>query len=69
MTENAMRDATGMLTEILPSGTYRVRLDDGSVIEAYAAGKMRKLLSAAAVGDRVKVQVAVDSPGRGRILR
>jgi translation initiation factor IF-1 len=62
-----MRNATGMLTEILSSGTYLVRLDDGSLIEAYAAGKMRKLLSGAAVGDRVQVQLAFDSPGRGRI--
>jgi len=66
--DGARTDVGGMLTEILPGDTYRVRLDDGSLVLAYAAGKTRKALMTAAIGDRVRVQVASDSAGRGRIL-
>ena len=64
-----MVDLSGTLTEILTRSTFRVRLDDDTVVVAYAAGKMRKVLMTAAVGDRVQVQIASESPGRGRILR
>jgi translation initiation factor IF-1 len=69
MAENALVDVSGTLTEILTRSTFRVRLDDDTEVVAYAAGKMRKVLMTAAVGDRVQVQVASESPGRGRILR
>jgi translation initiation factor IF-1 len=67
--EDAAVDVAGTVTEILTASTFRVRLDDDTVVLAYAAGKIRKTLMTAAVGDRVHVQLAPESPGRGRILR
>jgi translation initiation factor IF-1 len=64
-----MVDLVGTVTEILTVSTFRVRLDDDTVVVAYAAGKARKTLMTAAVGDRVHVQLEVTTPGRGRILR
>ena len=62
-------DRDGTVTEILAGATFRARLDDDTEVFAYAAGKARKTLMHAAVGDRVRVQVAPQTPGRGRILR
>ena len=59
----------GEVIEALPNAMFRVKLDNEHEVIAYAAGKMRKVLMTAAVGDRVQVQIASESPGRGRILR
>lgn len=62
---------TGAVTDALPSGLYRVRLDDGPVVVAHAAdrpaGAIRNFVRVL-VGDRVRVEVSPVDPGRGRIV-
>lgn len=42
MAKEEMLEFDGTVTEVLPDGNYRVKLDNEHVILAYAAGKMKK---------------------------
>lgn len=58
----------GTIEEALPNALFRVTLDDGRLILAYLAGKMRKFRIRVLVGD--KVEVFEDKyGGKGRITR
>jgi translation initiation factor IF-1 len=66
---NPATDFDGTVIEVLDRSTFRVKLDNDTVVLAYAAGKTRKVLLGAVAGDRVCVQVAESDGTRGRILR
>jgi translation initiation factor IF-1 len=57
----------GIVTEVLPDGKYRVRLDNDHMILAYAAGRMKKHRIRTLAGDRVRVEVSVYDLDKGRI--
>jgi translation initiation factor IF-1 len=58
----------GIVEETLPNTLFRVKLDDGNVVLAYLAGKMRLHRIKVLVGD--KVQLLLDPyGGRARIVR
>jgi translation initiation factor IF-1 len=57
----------GTITELLPEGRFRVRLENDHEILAYTAGKMRKHRIRAMVGDRVTVEMTPYDMDRGRI--
>jgi len=57
----------GEITELLPEGRFRVRLENDHEILAYTAGKMRKHRIRAIVGDRVTVEMTPYDMDRGRI--
>jgi translation initiation factor IF-1 len=57
----------GLITELLPEGRFRVRLENEWEILAYTAGKMRKHRIRAMVGDRVTVEMTPYDLQRGRI--
>ncbi len=48
-------------------GMYRVRLDQGPVVLAYASGKMKRFRIRMVTGDRVKVELSPYDLTRGRI--
>jgi len=58
----------GEVTEALPNAMFRIRLDNGHEVIAYAAGKMRKFYIRILLGDRVKVEVSPYDLTRGRIV-
>ncbi|HOE15617.1 MAG TPA: translation initiation factor IF-1 [Candidatus Paceibacterota bacterium] len=58
----------GVVTESLPSTTFRVKLDDGREILAYLAGKLRMNFIKILVGDRVKIEMSAYDDSRGRII-
>jgi len=58
----------GVVTESLPSTTFRVKLDDGREILAYLAGKLRMNFIKILVGDRVKIVMSAYDDSRGRII-
>jgi translation initiation factor IF-1 len=58
----------GIVEETLPNTLFRIKLDDGNVVLAYLAGKMRLHRIKVLVGDRV--QLLLDPyGGRARIVR
>ncbi|KAJ8755638.1 hypothetical protein K2173_022233 [Erythroxylum novogranatense] len=58
----------GSVTESLPNGMFRVRLDNEDLIIGYISGKIRKNFVRILPGDRVKVEVSRYDSSRGRIV-
>ncbi|MDP4007056.1 MAG: translation initiation factor IF-1 [bacterium] len=58
----------GEVLETLPSLKFRVRLEDGSLVLAYLAGKLRKFKIRILAGDKVSVQMTPYDKTRGRIV-
>ncbi len=59
---------TGVVTDVLPSAMYRVRLDSGHIVHAHIADRFDRNFVRVLVGDNVSVELTMDA-GRGRIVR
>lgn len=57
----------GEITELLPEGRFRVRLDNDHMILAYTAGRMKRNRIKSMVGDRVTVEMTPYDLDKGRI--
>ena len=58
----------GEVLETLPSLKFRVRLEDGSEVLAYLAGRLRKFRIRILAGDKVSVEMSPYDKTRGRIV-
>jgi translation initiation factor IF-1 len=58
----------GVVSEVLPDRNYRVMLENGHEILAYAAGKMSKFKIRVLEGDRVSVVLSPYDLTRGRVI-
>jgi len=56
------------VADLLPSGLYRVRLDDGPYVVAHIAGRVDRNFIRILVGDRVRVELSPVDVRRGRIV-
>ena len=63
-----MAAVVGIITEQLPSGLYRVRLDAGSLVVAHIADRIDRNFVRLLVGDRVRLELSPTDVGRGRIV-
>ena len=63
-----MKEVVGAVLEILPSGLYSVRLDEGPQVLAHIADRMDRNFIRVLVGDRVRVELSPIDPRRGRIV-
>ena len=61
-------EVQGMVDEALAGGMYRVKVDQGPIVLAYASGKMKKFHIRIIPGDRVKVEISPYDLTRGRII-
>jgi len=57
----------GIVTEVLPDQNFRVQLENGHTVLAYAAGKMSKFKIRVLVGDHVSLELSPYDLSRGRI--
>ena len=60
-------EVSGIITDSLRDGQFKVHLDTGQDVLAYTSGKMRKFRIRMALGDRVKVELSPYDLMRGRI--
>ena len=60
-------EVEGLVVEALPNTQFLVELENGHRILAYLSGKMRKYYIRILLGDRVRVEMSVYDPARGRI--
>jgi translation initiation factor IF-1 len=67
LNEQKKAKVTGLVIEALPDATFRVQLEDGTVVLAYLAGKMRLHYVKVMLGDRVTLELSPDK-ARGRIV-
>ena len=57
----------GEVIETLPSTQFKVKLENGHVIDAHISGKMRKHQIRILTGDKVKVEMTPYDLTKGRI--
>ena len=57
----------GVVTELLPNATFRVKLENDHEIIAHTAGKMRKNRFRVLAGDQVTVEMTPYDLTKGRI--
>ena len=67
MAKEELVEFDGEITELLPEGRFRVRLENDHEILAYTAGRMKKNRIRSMVGDRVTVEMTPYDMDRGRI--
>ncbi|MFN8378206.1 MAG: translation initiation factor IF-1 [Anaerolineae bacterium] len=60
-------EVEGVIVEALPNTQFLVELENGHKILAYLSGKMRKNYIRILLGDRVRVEMSMYDPSRGRI--
>jgi len=60
--------AEGIVEELLPSASFRVKLDNGKDILAHLSGKMRIHRIRISPGDRVKLEMSPYDLTKGRIV-
>ena len=58
----------GVVTEQLPSGLYRIKLEGGRYVVAHIADRMDRNFVRILVGDRVRLELSPTDVGRGRIV-
>jgi translation initiation factor IF-1 len=68
MADESKIEVEGTVVEALPNAQFMVELDNKHRILAYLSGKMRKFYIRIAPGDKVKVEMSVYDPSRGRII-
>lgn len=61
-------EVEGVIEELLPSATFRVKLDNGHTILGHLSGKMRLFKIRLIPGDRVKVEMTPYDLTKGRIV-
>ncbi|KKQ28163.1 MAG: Translation initiation factor IF-1 [Candidatus Magasanikbacteria bacterium GW2011_GWC2_37_14] len=57
----------GRIEELLPAGTFRVKLENGHELIAHLSGKMRMNHIRLGVGDEVRVELTPYDLTKGRI--
>lgn len=68
MSKNDVVEIRGMIDELLPGATFRVKLENGHEVIAHLAGKMRMNRIRLGVGDEVKVEMTPYDLTKGRIV-
>ncbi len=68
MTDQNKTSVNGVVTEALPNTFFRVKLEDGTEILTYLAGKMRMNRIRVLVGDKVRLELEPYG-GKGRIIQ
>ncbi|MDR0696411.1 MAG: translation initiation factor IF-1 [Christensenellaceae bacterium] len=68
MSKDDVVEIDGIVTEVLPSTTFRVKLTNGHVIIAYLSGKMRSHYVKVCEGDSVRVAMSLYDLNKGRIV-
>jgi translation initiation factor IF-1 len=60
-------EMNGVVGEVLPDARFRVTLENGHVLVAYTAGKMRKHRIRILAGDAVSLELSPYDMSKGRI--
>lgn len=67
MAKEDLLEMNGVVDEVLPDSKYRVTLENGHVLVAYSAGKMRKHHIKIIAGDKVSLEISPYDLSKGRI--
>ena len=68
MAKEELLEFPGIVTELLPNATFKVKLENDHEIIAHTAGKMRKNRIRVLAGDQVTVEMTPYDLTKGRII-
>jgi translation initiation factor IF-1 len=67
MSKEELLEFPGIVTELLPNATFRVKLENGHIVIAHTSGRMRKNRIRVLAGDKVIVEMTPYDLTKGRI--
>jgi translation initiation factor IF-1 len=67
MSKEELIELNGVVSEVLPQTRFRVTLENGVEVTAYASGKMRKHRIRILAGDHVTLEMSPYDLSKGRI--
>ena len=67
MAKEEMIEMNGVVDEVMPDTRFRVALENGHSVIAYASGKMRKHRVRILAGDKVSLELTAYDLTKGRI--
>lgn len=67
MSKEELLEFPGIVTELLPNATFRVKLENGHIVIAHTSGRMRKNRIRVLVGDKVIIEMTPYDLTKGRI--
>ena len=67
MSKDAIIELDGICLEVLPNQMYKVELENGHMVIAYAAGRMKKNKIRVLMGDKVKIEMSPYDLSKGRV--
>ena len=68
MSKQDLLEFKGKVTDLLPNAMFRVQLENGHVVTAHTAGKLRKNRIRVLQGDKVTVEMTPYDLTKGRII-
>ena len=68
MSKQDLLEFKGKVTDLLPNAMFRVKLENGHVVTAHTAGKLRKNRIRVHQGDNVTVEMTPYDLTKGRII-
>ena len=68
MTKQDLLEFKGKVTDLLPNAMFRVKLENGHIVTAHTAGKLRKNRIRVLQGDNVTVEMTPYDLTKGRII-
>ena len=68
MSKQDLLEFKGKVTDLLPNAMFRVQLENGHVVTAHTAGKLRKNRIRVLQGDNVAVEMTPYDLTKGRII-
>ena len=67
MSKQDLLEFEGKVTDLLPNAMFRVKLENGHIVTAHTAGKLRKNRIRVLQGDKVRVEMTPYDLTKGRI--
>jgi len=67
LSKDGIIELDGKCLEVLPNQMYKVELENGHTVIAYAAGRMKKNKIRVLMGDQVKVEISPYDLSKGRV--
>ncbi|MBD1173926.1 translation initiation factor IF-1 [Candidatus Pelagibacter sp.] len=68
MSKQDLLEFKGKVTDLLPNAMFRVKLENGHIVTAHTAGKLRKNRIRVLQGDNVTVEMTPYDLTKGRII-
>ncbi|KRO55209.1 MAG: translation initiation factor IF-1 [Pelagibacteraceae bacterium BACL5 MAG-120705-bin12] len=68
MSKQDLLEFKGKVTDLLPNAMFRVQLENGHIVTAHTAGKLRKNRIRVLQGDNVTIEMTPYDLTKGRII-